>query len=176
MQKQLLSVLVLSALVGGCASTGDGPGRMTAEELSNCLDPNRRAEIEIVGQRPKPAPKPVEGKPAPKPEKPEFLNVEEKHAAQGRSAFDIGSAVLKEEGRKEIDDFIAQMGKQSVRIGAVIVSGHADRNEQSRSAGLSEQRAKAVTDYIVGKGIDQKLVFWEGKGDKVPVPVTKFCE
>ncbi len=176
MQKQLLSVVVLSALVGGCASTGDGPGRMSAEELSNCLDPNRRAEIEVVGRQPKPAPKPVEGKPAPKPGKPEFLNVELKHAAQGKSAFDVGSAALKDEGGKEIDGFLASLQKSSVAVGAVIVAGHTDRNEQARSAGLSEQRAKAVTDYIVGKGLDQKLIFWEGKGDKAPVPVTKFCE
>jgi len=31
-------------------------------------------------------------------------------------------------------------------------------------------------DYLVSKGLDPKLMFWEGKGAKEPVPVTKFCE
>jgi OmpA-OmpF porin, OOP family len=41
---------------------------------------------------------------------------------------------------------------------------------------LSERRAITVKDYIVSKGIDQKLIFWEGKGPKQPIPVTKFCD
>ena len=41
---------------------------------------------------------------------------------------------------------------------------------------LSEKRALAAKDYIVSKGIDQKLIFWEGKGPKQPIPVTKFCD
>ena len=34
----------------------------------------------------------------------------------------------------------------------------------------------AVASYLASKGMDQKLMFWEGKGAKEPVPVTKFCE
>jgi OOP family OmpA-OmpF porin len=41
---------------------------------------------------------------------------------------------------------------------------------------LSERRAITVKDYIVAKGVDQKLIFWEGKGPKQPIPVTKFCD
>ena len=41
---------------------------------------------------------------------------------------------------------------------------------------LSERRAVVVKDYIVSKGVDQKLIFWEGKGPKQPIPVTKFCD
>ena len=40
---------------------------------------------------------------------------------------------------------------------------------------LSEARAKAVTDYLGTKGMDTKLIFWEGKSAKDPVAVTKFC-
>jgi len=29
---------------------------------------------------------------------------------------------------------------------------------------LSERRAVVVKDYLVNKGVDQKLIFWEGKG------------
>ena len=41
---------------------------------------------------------------------------------------------------------------------------------------LSEKRAITVKDYIVSKGIDQKLILWEGKDSKQPIPVTKFCD
>jgi OOP family OmpA-OmpF porin len=42
--------------------------------------------------------------------------------------------------------------------------------------GLSERRAVVVKDYLVANGVDQKLIFWEGKGPKQPIPVTKFCD
>ena len=41
---------------------------------------------------------------------------------------------------------------------------------------LSEARALTVKDYLTSKGVDQKLIFWEGKGFANPVPVTKFCD
>jgi OOP family OmpA-OmpF porin len=42
--------------------------------------------------------------------------------------------------------------------------------------GLSERRAVVVKDYLVGNGVDQKVIFWEGKAFKQPIPVTKFCD
>ena len=59
-------------------------------------------------------------------------------------------------------------------VRAIIITGHSDRLEGS-STELSEARAKAVRDYLVSQGLDQKLMFWEGRGSKQPVPVTKFC-
>jgi OOP family OmpA-OmpF porin len=41
---------------------------------------------------------------------------------------------------------------------------------------LSERRAVVVKDYLVSTGVDQKVIFWEGKGPKQPIPVTKFCD
>jgi outer membrane protein OmpA-like peptidoglycan-associated protein len=62
-------------------------------------------------------------------------------------------------------------------VGAIILAGHVDRFEaQSANAALAEERAKSVMSYLISKGMDQKLMFWEGKGAKEPVPVTKFCE
>ena len=43
-----------------------------------------------------------------------------------------------------------------------------------RGVSFSIDRGKTLA--VVGKGIDQKLIFWEGKGPKQPIPVTKFCE
>ena len=67
--------------------------------------------------------------------------------------------------------------KRPTTVGSVIITGHTDRVETGQGKdGLAEERAKAVRDYLVSKGVDSKLMFWEGKGSKEPVPVTKFCE
>ncbi len=62
-------------------------------------------------------------------------------------------------------------------VGSVIISGHSDRLEaREGDNALSENRAKAVMEYLVSKGINPKLIFWEGVGSRQPMPVTKFCE
>ena len=190
MKKTLYS---LSALVlAGCAATSDTP-QMSAAELNECLQPNRRVVVEVVGQvvKPpakKPAAKPQEAaagkpeaakpeaKPEAKPAKPEMANFEQSTYVQGNHAFDPGSATLKEGGQKELDGLIALLKKRAVRIGAIIIAGHTDKLEaDSGNKGLSEARAQAVKDYLASKGLDQKLMFWEGKEAREPVPVTKFC-
>jgi len=132
---------------------------------------------------PKPAPKPApppppkpEAKPAPKPEakkpaKPEMMNVERKIELQGMP-FD--KAEMTPENVKELDEFMADL--KPVTLGAIIVTGHTDRiGSLKYNQRLSERRAVVVKDYVVSKGIDPKLIFWEGKAFKQPIPVTKFC-
>ena len=184
----------LSALVlAGCAATSDTP-QMSAEELNECLQPNRRVVVEVVGQVVKPpakkpaakpqetaagkpeAAKPEAAKPEAKPAKPELAQFEETTYVQGNHAFDPGGATLKAGGQKELDDLMALLKKRAVRIGAIIIAGHTDKLEaESGNKGLSEARAQAVKDYLASKGLDQKLMFWEGKEAREPVPVTKFC-
>jgi outer membrane protein OmpA-like peptidoglycan-associated protein len=62
-------------------------------------------------------------------------------------------------------------------VGSIVITGHVDRFELDEGkADLDEQRAKAVRDYLVSKGLNAKLMFWEGKDATDPIPVTKFCE
>ena len=180
-----LSAILLSA----CAATSEHSS-MSPAELSDCLQPNRRVTVEINGQvvKPpakKPAAKPQGGEggetaaaaapaPAPKPAKPELIPFEEMIYVQGNSAFDPGSAVLKDGGKAEIDELLATVKKRGVQIGAIIIAGHTDRLETG-NPGLSEARALAAKDYLVSKGMQEKLIFWEGKEAREPVPVTKFC-
>jgi outer membrane protein OmpA-like peptidoglycan-associated protein len=174
MHRSAFATLVAAALVGGCATTGDS---MSPEQLAECLQPNRRVVVELVGVRPLPAPKPKPGEPAPK-EKPKVQMgpLELQGLAQGNSAFDIGGATLKKGGMDELDEMLASAKKQNMRIDSVIIAGHTDRLEEGRGMkSLSEDRAKSVMAYLSGKGIDQKLIFWEGKAAREAVPVTKFC-
>ena len=144
--------------------------KMSRKQLIECLAPNRRVDIEAVGQKPKPAPKP---KPKPKPKKPAMMNVELKLSVQN---FDFDKATMRDDQRQEIDEWMAKAWK-GVTLGAVIVTGHTDRiGSAAYNKKLSEARAQTVKDYLTGKGVDQKLIFWEGKGFANPVPVTKFCD
>jgi OOP family OmpA-OmpF porin len=126
--------------------------------------------------KPTPAPKP-EAKPKPKPEakapaKPEMMNVERKIELQGMP-FD--KAEMTPENVKELDDFLRDL--KPVNLGAIIITGHTDRlGSLKYNQRLSERRAVVVKDYVVSKGIDPKLIFWEGKAFKQPIPVTKFCD
>lgn len=122
---------------------------------------------------------PQKAAPKPKPKKPEMLNIEEKIELQG---MEFNKAEMTADNKKDLDDFIADLQKATkarapVQFGAVIVTGHTDRiGSMKYNMKLSERRAITVKDYIVAKGIDQKLIFWEGKGPKQPIPVTKFCD
>ena len=132
-----------------------------------------------------PAPKPVaaapkpEAKPEAKKAKPEFLNVEEKIELQG---MPFAKAEMTPDNRAELEKFMGALRKatkarEAVNISAVVVTGHTDRiGSLKYNMGLSERRAVVVKDYLVSQGVDQKVIFWEGKAFKQPIPVTKFCD
>ncbi len=138
------------------------------------------APAQKAAPAPKAAPqKAAPQKAAPKPKKPEMLNIEEKIELQG---MEFNKAEMTDDNKADLDKFLGGLAKTTkahgpVAIGAVIVTGHTDRiGTMKYNMKLSERRAITVKDYIVAKGIDQKLIFWEGKGPKQPIPVTKFCD
>ena len=163
--------VVTSSTTGLCVRTSDWT---PARAIEQC-DPDL---VKKAPPPPKPAAKPKpeakpEAKPKPKPKKPEPLNVELKLSVQN---FDFDKSHLRDDQKKEIDDWMAKEWKQ-VTLGALIITGHTDRiGSAAYNKKLSEARALTVKDYMTGKGVDQKLIFWEGKGFANPVPVTKFCD
>lgn len=196
MNKSPVLFSLAALLLAGCAATPE-QSTMSPAELADCLQPNRRVVVEVVGQVVKPPAKKPEAKPqeaakpqaAPKPQaaakpdapapkapKPVMMAFEEKLYIQGNTAFDPSGSVLKDGGKKEADGLLALLKKRAVSVGAIIVAGHTDRLEAAAgNKGLSEARARAVRDYLVAQGSDEKLIFWEGKEAREPVPVTKFC-
>lgn len=160
-----LGAVSLAALLAGCAAS---------PELVSCLQPNRRVAVEVTGSKVKPPAKPGA--------KAGRDNVLLKTLAQGDSAFDHGSALLKTGGMAEFDkmvDLINNGVKKDPRpteVNSIIITGHSDRTEvDDGKTNLDEERARSVHAYLVQKGLNPKLMFWEGKDAREPVAVTKFC-
>lgn len=159
-----LSAAAMAALLAGCAAS---------PELVSCLQPNRRVAVEVTGSKVKPPAKPGA--------KPGRDNVLLKTMAQGDSAWDPNGAVLKAGGKAELDKTVnviqngIKKDPRPVNVGSVIITGYSDRLEAESNADLDEQRAKAVQTYLAEKGLDPKLMFWEGKDAREPMAVTKFC-
>jgi OOP family OmpA-OmpF porin len=171
--------IVRAAGAGVCVRTSDWtPARAVAECDPDLVKKPAPKVAPTPKAEPKPEPKP-KPKPEPKPEKPELLNIVEKIELQGMP-FD--KAEMTEDNKKDLDQFLATLRKATkergpVTFGAVIVTGHTDRIGSLRyNMKLSERRAVVVKDYLVANGVDSKLIFWEGKGPKQPIPVTKFCD
>lgn len=162
-----LAAAVAAVVLSGCAAS---------PETVSCLQPNRRVLVEVGGQKPAPPAKP--GAKAGKPQ-----NVMLKALAQGDSAWDYGGAKLKAGGQADLDKLVktiregAGRDKRPTNVKSIIITGHADRFEVSDGkTALDEARAEAVRDYLASKGLDRKLMFWQGRDALEPVPVTKFCE
>lgn len=158
------NAIIRSAGAGVCVRTSDWtPARAVAE-----CDPDL---VKKPAPKPKAAPKPA-AKPKPKPAakkpaKPQLMNVERKIELQG---MPFAKAEMTDDNKKELDAFFAKQLK-GVTLGAVIVTGHTDRLGSDKiNKPLSEKRAVVVKDYIVAKGVNQKLIFWEGKASKQPIP------
>lgn len=167
--------VVKAAGAGVCVRTSQWTPALAIAEC----DPDLVKKPAPVAQKAPVVAPAVAAKPEAKPKKPEPLNIEEKIELQG---MEFNKADMTADNKKDLDDFIGDLTKankqrSAVRFGAIIVTGHTDRiGSMKYNMKLSEKRAITVKDYIVSKGYDQKLIFWEGKGPKQPIPVTKFCD
>ena len=86
--------------------------------------------------------------------------------------FDFDKAVLRAEGKSKLDELVAKA--KEIKLEVIIAVGHADRiGKDAYNQKLSERRAAAVKEYLVGKGIEANRVYTEGKGEKQPVTGNK---
>ncbi|MFM2068230.1 MAG: hypothetical protein RLZZ584_3139 [Pseudomonadota bacterium] len=83
-------------------------------------------------------------------------------------SFDVGSATLKPSLRTVLDSFAASVkGDAKVQVAVV---GHTDSTGSAASnLALSNERARHVKDYLVGKGVHAEQVGTSGKGEEQPV-------
>jgi OOP family OmpA-OmpF porin len=82
--------------------------------------------------------------------------------------FGFDKAELKPEGQAKLDEVAAEMqGTQDPRIQ---ITGYTDRiGTEDYNLDLSQRRAEAVRDYLVGKGIETEIIETAAMGEKDPV-------
>lgn len=82
--------------------------------------------------------------------------------------FDTGKSVLRKESATELDrlvNLLTEMPKLTIEI-----SGHTDNvGSAASNKKLSTDRAKAVVDYLIKKGIDSKRLTFAGYGFEQPI-------
>ncbi len=82
--------------------------------------------------------------------------------------FDFNSSELLPASYAEIDNLIELLNEHNDTN--LKISGHTDNvGTDGFNRKLSEQRAKAVCDYIIGMGISQERLSWQGFGNQMPI-------
>jgi len=86
--------------------------------------------------------------------------------------FDVNKFELKPESQVELDNVVKLM-KDNPTV-KIQINGHTDNvGKSAENITLSNNRAKAVVEYITGKGIDAKRLSYQGFGDKLPLADNK---
>ena len=170
------SAVVMAPVAGVCVRTSDWAPARAIMECDPDLVPKKAPPP--PPKKVAPPPKKPEAKPAAK--KPQPINITEKIELQN---IPFDKAELTDDNKKELGNFVGNLRKANkqrtaVTFGAVVVTGHTDRlGSIPYNMKLSERRAVVAKDHLVNaEKVDPKLIFWEGKGPKQPIPVTKFCD
>jgi OmpA-OmpF porin, OOP family len=111
-----------------------------------------------------PEPPPPETKPEPKPEpaakpaKEGHVTITDDHLEiDDVIQFDTSKATIKPESNELLDDIVKVL-KGHPEIAVLHVIGHTDaRGDKDQNRKLSDERAKAVVDYLKSKGVTQSI-------------------
>ena len=83
--------------------------------------------------------------------------------------FDVGKATIKSESLPVLDQVAALMERDK-KLGLVEIGVHTDaRGSDTFNLKISQARAEAVRDYLVGKGISTTRLRAKGYGEKKPL-------
>jgi len=89
---------------------------------------------------------------------------------QAEALFDFDKAVLRNDGKKTLDEEVVSKMKAHPEVEVLLVTGHADRiGSDKYNQKLSEKRAHAVKSYLVDQGVEDKRIEAVGKGETEPV-------
>lgn len=90
----------------------------------------------------------------------------------GRIHFDLNQAVIRPESHGLLDQ-VASLLEAHPEVKRVRVEGHTDdRGGDALNLPLSEARAQAVRDYLVGKGVEPARLEAKGYGSSRPLVPT----
>lgn len=142
---------------------GDEDGDGVPDSRDKCPGTPKGTPVDANGcPPPVPAPMPVAAEPAPLP-KEETIVIRNVH-------FEFDKATLTAADRSQLDTVATRL-KTEATTARLSVSGHTDSvGSNAYNQRLSEQRAKAVTDYLVSNGVPRaSVVSVKGVGEAQPV-------
>ena len=85
-------------------------------------------------------------------------------------SFDLNSAQLTSEGRRNALVFAEALGSSELRSQRFLIAGHTDAlGSREANAELSRRRAQAVADILVSRGIDRARLEVAGYGEESPL-------
>ncbi|ADO73931.1 OmpA family protein [Stigmatella aurantiaca] len=101
---------------------------------------------------------------------PPFVLVEsDRIRIKGNILFETGQAKIQKQSFKLLDE-VASVLRRNPTLGPVLIEGHTDNvGSRNYNVDLSQRRAKAVLDYLAGKGIDRKRLSSKGFGFDQPI-------
>jgi len=85
-----------------------------------------------------------------------------------KATFQVNSFKLKIEFQKELDGF-AEFLLSNPNVFVIIIGHTDDVGTVESNQALSEDRARAVLDYLVSKGVDRSRLNAQGEGDSDPI-------
>jgi len=89
--------------------------------------------------------------------------------------FDIGSAKLRSESSTELNRLFTLLQENTAM--AIKIQGHTDDvGSDSDNLTLSDNRAKAVYNYLIEKGISSSRLAYQGFGEKQPIATNETKE
>ena len=89
--------------------------------------------------------------------------------------FALSSNKIKPSGQEKLDEMVEHL--KGMQYDNVLVVGHTDpTGPKAMNDKLSKQRAQAVKQYLISKGVDPKRIKTEGKGGAEPVAKTQNCD
>jgi len=105
---------------------------------------------------------------------PEPKKVSGKITLAASTAFAVGKSELTPEGKAAIDQEVMTKLAKVSKIESISIVGHADPSgKEADNVKLSKNRAEAVKNYMVSKGVKAEVISTEGKGSSVPLPEVK---
>ena len=149
---------------------GDEDGDGVPDSRDKCPGTPKGTPVDADGcPPPAPAPMPVAVEPAALP-KEETIVIRNVH-------FEFDKATLTAADRAQLDTVATRL-KTEATTARLSVSGHTDSvGSDAYNQRLSEQRAKAVTDYLVGSGVARaSVVSVKGVGEAHPVADNHTAE
>ena len=155
---------------GECWRTGE----WTKELATAPCDPVEKP-APVAAPAPEPEPEP---QPAPAPAAAPIVipvPVPQKISFSGDALFAFDKATLRPESRALLDDLVQKLEGANPEM--LTVTGHTDRlGSPAYNQRLSERRAQAVKDYLVGKNIAAERIEAKGMGETQPVTAAADCK